>query len=75
MLKKSQQFYRRQDFDFKSFFINGAIYIAHRNLIKKKKIIDKKKHNFYLMPKTRSLEINDIEEAKIIGSVIKNKIE
>ena len=39
ILKKSKNYYRRQDFDLKSFFINGAIYIAHKDLIKKKKNI------------------------------------
>ena len=42
VLKKSKNFYRRQDFDIKTFFINGAIYIIHKDLIKKKKIYDKK---------------------------------
>ncbi len=37
VLKKAKNFYRRQDFDFNSYFINGAIYIIHRNLIQKKK--------------------------------------
>ena len=37
--KKSKNFYRRQDFDIKTFFINGAIYIIHKDLIKKKENI------------------------------------
>tara|TARA_B100000886_G_C20421800_1_gene491975 strand:- start:1368 stop:2057 length:690 start_codon:yes stop_codon:yes gene_type:complete len=74
VLEKSKKFFRRQDFDLISYFINGAIYIIHKNLIKKKKIYDNKNHSFYLMPKTRSLEINDLHEAKIIESIIKNKI-
>ena len=37
-LKKSKNFYRRQDFDIKTFFINGAIYIIHKDLIKKENI-------------------------------------
>ena len=74
VLEKSKKFFRRQDFDLISYFINGAIYIIHKNLIKKKKIYDNKNHSLYLMPKTRSLEINDLHEAKIIESIIKNKI-
>ena len=73
VLKKAKHFFRRQDFDFTSYFINGAIYIIHKKLIKKKKIFDHKKNNFYKMPKSRSIEINDLEEAKIIESIIKNK--
>ena len=72
ILKKSQNFYRRQDFDIESFFINGAIYIVHIDLIKKNKIFDKKNHGFLNMPKSRSLEINDLEETKIVKSILKN---
>tara|TARA_X000001036_G_scaffold306797_1_gene285544 strand:- start:930 stop:1622 length:693 start_codon:yes stop_codon:yes gene_type:complete len=73
VLKKSKNFYRRQDFDFKSYFINGAIYIIHKSLIIKKKMHNLKKHSLYEMPKTRSLEINDRDEAMIIESLIKNR--
>ena len=51
VLKKSKNFYRRQDFDIKTFFINGAIYIIHKDLIKKKKINNKKKHCLLKIPK------------------------
>lgn len=73
ILKKAKNFTRRQDFDLKSYFINGAIYIIHRNLIKKKKISNFYNHSFLLMPKNRSIEINDLEEAKIVESIIKLK--
>ena len=72
-MKNSIKFYRRQDFDLKSFFINGAIYIAHKSLLSKKKIFNFFNHSFYKMPKNRSLEINDISEAKIVESILKNK--
>ena len=71
ILDRAKSYYRRQDFDFKSFFINGAIYIIHRDLILKKKIYDKKSHGFFKMPKHRSMEINDFEEVKIVESLIK----
>lgn len=73
ILKKSKNFFRRQDFDIKTFFINGAIYIIHKDLIKKKKIYDKKKHCFLKMPKERSIEINDLSEAKIVERLIEKK--
>ena len=38
VLNKSKKYYRRQDFDFKSYFINGAIYILHKELVVRKKI-------------------------------------
>ncbi len=73
ILQKSKNFFRRQDFDINSFFINGSIYVISKQLIKEKKIYSKKNHKFYIMPKSRSLEINDLEEAKIIESMLKYK--
>ena len=72
VLSKAKSYYRRQDFDLKSFFVNGAIYVSHRDLIIKKKIYEKKNHGFLLMPKIRSTDVNDLEEAKIAESLIKN---
>jgi CMP-N-acetylneuraminic acid synthetase len=73
VLDKSKLFYRRQDFDFKSYFINGAIYIIHKELITKKKIYDNKKHGLFLMRKYRSIDINDINEIKITESLLMKK--
>ena len=73
VLDKSKLFYRRQDFDFKSYFINCAIYIIHKELITKKKIYDNKKHGLFLMPKYRSIDINDINEIKITESLLMKK--
>ena len=73
VLPKSKLYYRRQDFDFKSYFINGAIYIIHKNLVNKKKIFDKKNHGLLIMPKYRSIDINDLSEVKIVESLIKIK--
>ena len=69
-LPKSQKYYRRQDFDFKSYFINGAIYIIHKELIMKKKVYDKKKHGLFFMPKNRSIDINDLSEIKLAESLL-----
>ena len=73
VLNKSKKFYRRQDFDIETYFINGAIYISNRKLIKIKKTFNNTKHSFYSMPKNRSLEINDKEEAYIIDSILKQE--
>ena len=51
--------------------MNGAIYIFHKKLIKKNKLFEKRNHGFIKMPKVRSLEINDLDELKIIESIIK----
>ncbi len=73
VLNKSKKYYRRQDFDFKSYFINGAIYILHKELVVRKKIYQNKNSGFFIMPKHRSIDVNDLEEVKIAESLIKTK--
>jgi CMP-N,N'-diacetyllegionaminic acid synthase len=73
VLAKSKKFYRRQDFDIKTYFINGAIYISSNKLINKKKTFTNSNHSFYKMPKNKSLEINDKEEAFIIDCIFKRR--
>ena len=70
-IKKSQKFFRRQDYDINSFFINGAIYIFKKELILKKKIYSKNNHGFYIMPKLRSLDVNDLEDIEIMKNILK----
>lgn len=70
-LNQSKKFYRRQDFDIETFFINGAIYISNRKLIKTKKVFIQDNHSFYKMPKSRTFEINDKDEAYITESILK----
>ena len=62
ILKKSKKFYRRQDFDINSYFINGAIYIIERNYLLKYKKIISNLHNYYKMKKSKSLDINDFDD-------------
>ena len=71
IIPKAKLFYRRQDFDLNSYFINGAIYIVNINLILKNKMHDKLRHGFYKMPKIRSFDINDKEEIQIIKKILK----
>jgi CMP-N,N'-diacetyllegionaminic acid synthase len=71
VLPKAKNYYRRQDFDFNPYFINGAIFIVNKKLIMKKKLEDKKKHGFYLMPKSRSLDINDKEDLNFAKKYLK----
>ena len=69
ILPKAKKFYRRQDFDFESFFINGAIYAIHKKIINKQKLIGKK-HYVYKMPKIRSFDIDDLEDLAIIDKIL-----
>ena len=71
ILPDAKKYYRRQDYDINPFFINGAIFIINKNLILKKKLIDKKKHGFYRMPKSRSLDIDDKEDLLIAKKLLK----
>ena len=73
ILNKSRQYYRRQDYDFKSYFVNGAIFIIHRELVIQKRIYNIKNHGFIIMPKHRSIDINDLSEIKIVESLLKKK--
>ena len=70
-LPKASRFYRRQDFDINSFFINGAVYIIKKNLILNKKIFKLKNHGLYIMPKSRSIDINSAEEINIVKKLLK----
>lgn len=70
VLKKSNKFYRRQDFDINSYFINGAIYIININKLQKQKSIVTKNHGLYVMKKLNSIDINDIEDFKIARKLL-----
>ena len=70
VLPKAKKFCRRQDFDIKSFFINGAIYIVSTKYLNKKKSLISSKHGIYIMPKIRSLDINDIQDLKIARKLL-----
>ena len=71
VFKKSSKFYRRQDYKINSYFINGAIYIVKKDLIKKKQMYSKKNHGFYIMPKIRSFDLDDIEDFEIAKKLLK----
>tara|TARA_B100001057_G_C22868269_1_gene957557 strand:- start:3132 stop:3806 length:675 start_codon:yes stop_codon:yes gene_type:complete len=53
-----------------SYFINGAIYIFNKKLLKKKKMISIKFHTIYEMPKKRSLDLDDYQDLDIIKKII-----
>ena len=47
--------------------------ILHKNLIIKKKFYENKNNGFLIMPKHRSIDINDLQEVKIAESLIKTR--
>ena len=70
VLPKAKKFYRRQDFDINSYFINGAIYIIDVQYLKKNKKLISNHHGLYYMSKINSLDINDLEDFKIAEKLI-----
>lgn len=70
VLPKANKFYRRQDFDINSYFINGAIYIVSTEYLNSKKSLISNKHGFYIMPKIRSLDINDLQDLEIAKKIL-----
>lgn len=54
----------------KSYFINGAIYIFNRKLLRHKKIISNKKHTTFEMSKKRSIDIDDYQDLEITKKLI-----
>jgi CMP-N-acetylneuraminic acid synthetase len=70
VLPKAKKFYRRQDFDINSYFINGAIYIVSTKYLNRKKSLISNKHGVYIMPKIRSLDINDFQDLEIARKIL-----
>ena len=68
--EKGKKTTRRQEFDKKSFFLNGSIFIIKKSLILNKKLIDKKNHKYFLMKKVNSFDINDNEDFEIVKRIL-----
>lgn len=69
-LKNGKKYTRRQDFDRNSYFINGAIYITTKEMIKKNKIIEYSMSDFIVMNKANSLDLNDYSDLNLIKSLL-----
>ena len=54
----------------KSYFINGAIYIFNRKLLKYNKIVSANKHSTFEMPKIRSIDIDDYQDLDMVRKLI-----
>lgn len=54
----------------KSYFINGAIYIFNKKLLKQKKMISDNKHSTFEMPKKRSIDLDDYEDLEIAKKLL-----
>ena len=54
----------------KSYFINGAIYIFNRKLLKQKKILSDTKHITFEMPKQRSIDLDDYQDLEMARKIL-----
>ena len=70
LIQKAKSFHQRQEFNLKTFFINGAIYIVSKKHILKSKKIYSNNHSFYKMPKERSLDINDYNDIELAKKIL-----
>ena len=71
LIEKRKKFFIRQDYDVNSYFHNGAIFIMTKKLIMKNKIYNISNHGFYIMPKLRSIELDENEDIEIIKKLLK----
>lgn len=55
----------------KSFFINGAIYIFNKQLLKKKTFYSEKKHGYFVMKKINSIDLDDYQDLELLKKLIK----
>ncbi len=52
--------------------MNASIYIYSRNFLKKGRNIFSKKTSYYLMPRERSIDIDDIFDLNIVKNFLKS---
>ena len=71
LIEKRKKFFKRQDYDVDSYFHNGAIFIMTKKLIMKNKIYNISNHGFYIMPKLRSIELDENEDIEIIKKLLR----
>jgi len=62
---------RRQDFIYKSYFINGGIYLVSRENLEKNKFINFKDTLYLMMDKLNSFDLNDYDDLKILKRIIR----
>ena len=70
ILPNSKKFFRRQDYDIRSFFVNGAIYMVNVNFLKKNKKLVSKKHGIFFMSKLNSIDIDDEKDLLLASKLI-----
>ena len=68
--KEMLKFKGRQSYKINSYFINGSIYITKIDNIMKKNHIISKNHGYSIMPKSRSFDIDDIDDFNKFKKII-----
>lgn len=61
---------RRQDFQNKSYFVNGAIFIISRKNLEKKLYINYKETDYFFMDKINSIDLNDTQDLEFLKKIL-----
>ena len=71
LIKKTQREYLRRQDTPKTYDLNASIYIWRRDSLLKNKSLFQKSTNIYVMPKSRSLDIDEELDFKIVSRLLK----
>ncbi len=71
LIKKTQREYLRRQDTPKTYDLNASIYIWKRESLLKNKSLFQKSTNIYIMPKSRSLDIDEELDFKIVSKLLK----
>tara|TARA_X000000950_G_C13885622_1_gene648684 strand:+ start:1712 stop:2404 length:693 start_codon:yes stop_codon:yes gene_type:complete len=71
LIKKTQREYLRRQDTPKTYDLNASIYIWRRDSLLKNKSLFQKATNIYVMPKSRSLDIDEELDFKIVSRLLK----
>jgi CMP-N,N'-diacetyllegionaminic acid synthase len=73
LISTEQVFTRRQDLP-KTYILNGAVYVAHRDWLHEHKTFVTEKTLGFVMPQERSLDIDSELDLQILGVLYKNEV-
>ena len=74
VVKNKKKYNRRQDVP-KVYEANASIYIWKREFLINKKSLFTKKTGIYVMPESRSIDIDNMHDFKLVEFLIKNELQ
>ena len=72
LIKKHKEYFSRQKLPI-TYDLNASFYIWQRKALLKKNLLINKNSSVYIMPKSRSYDIDDYTDFKIVSYLMKNK--